>query len=104
MTAFRRPRVRLLLITLVAALLVGAAAPRRAEAHSRVFIGIGPGYSYPYSYPYSYYPPPPVYYQPVAPWVAWPDVPPPGWVPGHWERHHDRSGRPYDVWVPPHLR
>jgi hypothetical protein len=78
------------------ALLVGAAAP----AHGRLFVGIGPVYPW----PYPYYSPPPAYYPAVPPpWVA-PDMPPPGWVPGHWERYYDGAGRPYDVWVPPHLR
>jgi hypothetical protein len=83
----------MLLLTLV----VGAAAPRAAEAHGRVFIGIGPVYSYPY-----YYPPPVFFPYPAPVWT--PDVPPPGWAPGHWERRYDHAGRPYDVWVPPHLR
>ena len=84
--------------TLLAVLLVGAAA-HTAEAHGRIFVGNGP--VYPWPYPYSA---PPVYYPAVpAPWVS-PDLPPPGWVPGHWERNYDGAGRPYDVWVPPHLR
>ena len=94
MTAFRSS----LGLFLLAALLVGAAAPRPVEAHGRVFVGIGPVYLYPY------YSPPPVYYPVAPPWGLEPDIVPPGWVPGHWERHHDRTGRPYDVWVPPHLR
>ena len=87
------------LLVLLAALLVGAASPRSAEARGRVFVGIGP--MYPYAYPYYS---PPVYYPVAPPWIVDPDVPPPGWVPGHSERHYDRTGRPYDVWVPPHLR
>ena len=94
----------LTLLALVAALTVGAGAPRRAEAGGRIVVGVGPIYPYAYSYPF--YAPPPVYY-PYAvapPWVAAPGVPPPGWVPGRWERHYDQTGSPYDVWVPPHLR
>ena len=87
-------------LMLLAVLFVSAAAPHSAQAHGRVFVGIGPVYPYPYPY---YYPPAVAY--PVAPPAAVvPDVPPPGWAPGHWERHHDRAGRPYDLWVPPHLR
>ena len=88
------------LVALLAALLVGAVAPG-AEAHGRVFVGIGPVYPW----PYPYYSAPPAYYPAApAPWVA-PDLPPPpGWVPGHWERTYDGAGRPYDVWVPSHLR
>ena len=92
------------LLALVAALAMGAAAPRQAEAGGRIVVGVGPLYPYPYPYSYPYYAPPPVYY-PVAPsWGATPGVPPPGWVPGRWERQYDPTGRPYDVWVPPHLR
>ena len=97
MTAHRR--FLTVLGMLLLALVVGAAAPRAAGAHGRVFIGIGPVYSHPY-----YYPPPPFLPYPAPIWAATPAVPPPGWDPGHWERRHDRGGRPYDVWVPPHLR
>jgi hypothetical protein len=83
----------------VLALVVGAAAPRAAEAHGRVVIGIGAVYPHPY-----HYPPPPFLPYPVPVWAATPAVPPPGWEPGRWERRYDRAGRPYDVWVPPHLR
>ena len=100
MTARRRSLG--LLGMLLLALFVGAVAPCTAKAHSRVFIGIGP------AYPDPYYCPPPLFFPYPAPvWAAAPaapDVPPPGWVPGHWERRYDRAGRPYDVWVPPHLR
>ena len=97
MTAHRR--FLTVLGMLLLALVVGAAAPRAAGAHGRVFIGIGPVYSPPY-----YYPPPPFLPYAAPIWAATPAVPPPGWEPGHWERRHDRGGRPYDVWVPPHLR
>lgn len=99
MTDPRRP----LVVLLLAGLLVSVVAPRSAHARASIFVGIsGPVYPYPHAYPYYY--PPPVLYPVPAPWVAVPDVPPPGWVPGHWERHYDAAGRPYDVWVPPHLR
>jgi hypothetical protein len=96
MTASARP---IALLTLLAALLLSAAAPPRAAAHGRFFVGIGPVYPYPYYYYY-----PPVYLPSAPPWTVAPDLPPPGWVPGQWERHYDRAGRPYDVWVPSHLR
>jgi hypothetical protein len=73
------------------------AAP--AAAHGRIFIGgvfgVPPPvviYPYPAAYPYPY-----AVYGP-------PEVPPPGWVAGHWEWRHDAWGRPIQVWVPPHLR
>ena len=81
---------------LLVAFFMGAVAPRAAEAHGRIFIGIGP------VYPYQYYYAPPLFVPYPAP--VWADVPPAGWVPPHWERHYDRAGRPYDVWVPSHLR
>ena len=73
-------------------LLVGPARP--ASAHVRVFVGGAVGFPvYPYPYPY--------YYPYAAPY---PEVPPPGWEPGHWEMRYDPWGRPYRAWVPPHLR
>ena len=88
------------LLTVLAALLLSAAAPRLAGAHGRIFVGVGPVYPYPFPNRY----PAPAYLPLTPPRVVAPDVPPPGWVPGQWERHYDRAGRPYDVWVPPHLR
>jgi len=75
-----------------ALLLLGPARP--ASAHVRVFVGGAVGFPvYPYPYPY---------YYPYAP--PYPEVPPPGWEPGHWEMRYDQWGRPYRAWVPPHLR
>ena len=73
-------------------LLLGPARP--ANARVRVFVGGAIGFPvYPYPYPY---------YYPYA--VPYPEVPPPGWAPGHWETRYDSWGRPYRAWVPPHLR
>jgi len=73
-------------------LLLGHARP--ANARVRVFVGGAIGFPvYPYPYPY---------YYPYA--VPYPEVPPPGWAPGHWETRYDPWGRPYRAWVPPHLR
>jgi len=82
-------------------------SPTRAAAHVGVFVGGGWGYPYqypyypyaysypyPYAYPYAY--PPPVYYAPQP-------VPPPGFVPGHWESRLDPYGNHVRVWVPGHL-
>lgn len=74
-----------------------------AAAHVHVFVGgvVGfpayPAYSYPYVYPYYPYP----YW---APYPYGEDVPPPGWVAGHWEVRSDQWGRAVQVWVPGHLR
>ena len=69
------------------------------HSHSHFFIDGGfffdPFFPYYYSYPYPYYYPYPAPY---------PEVPPPGWAPGQWEWRYDPWGRPYRVWVPPHLR
>jgi hypothetical protein len=71
------------------------AAP--AAARVRVFVGgvVGAPWGYPYPAPYYY---PPYGYPP------YPTAPPPGWDPGHWEWRYDATGRPYRVFVPPHLR
>ena len=76
---------------IVATLLVGSAIP--ASARVRVFVGGAVGLPYPY--PYYYYPP-------YAPYPSY-EVPPPGWVPGHWEWRYDPRGRRYRAWVPQHL-
>ena len=81
-------------------LFVSAVAPTAARSDVHVFIGAGP---LPPLYP-AYYGPPPWAYPVPYPWVPAPSVPPPGWAPGHWERHYDAAGRPYDAWIPPHLR
>jgi hypothetical protein len=85
--------------------LLSVVAPGDAEARASVYVGIGPVYpwAYPYPYPWGYYPPAVVYPVPSPP-LALPAVPPPGWVPGRWERRYDPAGRPYDVWIPTHLR
>jgi hypothetical protein len=90
-------------LTVAAVVLLGTAAP--AAGGARVFIGgtVGvPIYSYPYAYayPYPYYPYAPYYYPPA--YV--PAPPPPAFEPGHWEWRYDPSGRPYQAWVPSHLR
>jgi len=89
---WRRAGVMAAAALLGALLLLGPARP--ANAHARVFVGGAIGFPvYPYPYPY-YYPYP----------VPYPEVPPPGWAPGRWESRYDPWGRPYRVWVPPHLR
>jgi hypothetical protein len=80
-----------------AAALVLFATP--AAARVRVFVGAGVPYPL---HPYYYYPP--YWAYPPYPYVAPSAVPPPGWVPGHWEWRYDAAGRRYRVWVPPHLR
>ena len=93
-------RVRSVLTSTLPCVLVLAVllcAPAPAEARARVFVGgyVGvPFYAYPAPYPY---------WTPY-PYVAAPEVPPPGWVPGHWEWRYDAEGRPFRVWVPGHLR
>jgi hypothetical protein len=91
---------RLLSVLVLALVLLSMAAPPAAHARTHVFIGVGPVFPY---YP-AYYWPPPYAYPPPYVWAPVPTAPPPGWSPGQWERHYDRYGRPYDVWVPPHLR
>ena len=84
-------------VLVLTAALAAAASP--AAAHVSVFVGgvVGfPSYPIPYPYAYPYYPAPYPY--------AVEDVPPPGWVAGHWEVRSDPSGRPVRVWVPGHLR
>ena len=82
---------------LVLVLLVGAAAP--AAAHVDVFVGGAFGFpAYPAPYYYGC-----VYTAPY-PYVAYPGLPPPGWVPGHWEWRYDAWGRAVQVWMPAHLR
>jgi hypothetical protein len=56
--------------------------------------------------PIPYHPP---YYVPLYPAPAplfWYEPPPlpAGWEPGRWETRYDRRGRPYQVWIPAHLR
>lgn len=81
-----------------AALLVALAA----AAHGRVDVFVGGAIGVPL---YPYPPPPPYVVAPYpAPWVYENPAPPPGWVPGHWDREYDRTGRSYRVWVPGHLR
>ena len=63
-----------------------------SHPRSRFFIDGGFFFD-PFFFPY-YYPYP----------VPYPEVPPPGWAPGRWESRYDPWGRPYRVWVPPHLR
>jgi len=81
----------------IVAVLFLAASPAAANVH--VFVGgvVGfpayPVYPYPYVYAYPY--PYPYYFE---------DVPPPGWVTGHWEVRSDPWGRAVRVWVPGHLR
>ena len=88
-----RRRAGVMGAALLSLFLLGAARP--ASAHVRVFVGGAIGFPvYPYPYPYYYYPYP----------APYPEVPPPGWAPGHWEWRYDPWGRPYRVWVPPHLR
>ena len=85
-------RAGVMAAALLGVLLLGPARP--ASASVRVFVGGAVGFPvYPYPYPY-YYPYP-------APYA---EVPPPGWAPGQWEWRYDPWGRPYRVWVPPHLR
>jgi len=91
-------RGALLGAVVLAVAIMGAAAP--ARAHVRVFVGGAFGfpvvpYPYPYAYPYYGYP---------APYPGGVDVPPPGWVAGHWAWWYDHSGRRFRVWIPPHLR
>jgi hypothetical protein len=87
------------------ALVLSSVAP--AAAHGRVVVGLGfgyPAYAYPYAYPYPYYYPYPYPYAYAAPYPGVDYVPPPGWIPGHWERRYDQSGRSYRAWVPGHLQ
>lgn len=93
-------RTRWLVALALLALLLWS--PARAGAHVRVFVGAGFGvpypayaYPYPYAYPYTYPYSPPVYYREP--------VPPPGFVPGHWESRWDPYGNRIRVWVPAHL-
>jgi hypothetical protein len=71
-----------------------------AAAHVSVFVGGVVGFP---TYPAPYYPYPYVYPYP-APYPYVEDVPPPGWVAGHWEMSSDPWGRAVRVWVPGHLR
>jgi hypothetical protein len=88
-----------------AALLATVPLATPAPEQARVFVGgwIGPPVlavpgPYPYPYPYPYVPVYPVYPYGGAP------VPPPGWVPGHWEVRQDPSGQSMRVWVPSYLQ
>ena len=82
----------------LATVLLMAASP--AAAHVSVFVGGVVGFP---TYPAPYYPYPYVYPYP-APYPYVEDVPPPGWVAGHWEMSPDPWGRAVRVWVPGHLR
>ncbi|HLK10024.1 MAG TPA: hypothetical protein VKW76_01445 [Candidatus Binatia bacterium] len=82
--------------TLAAAAVLTTAAPAAAHWRGGVYIGAYP--YYPAYYPYPYYPYPYYYYGYGY------DLPPPGWVPGHWELRVDDSGRRVRVWVPTHLQ
>src|SRR5262249_11469622 len=87
-------------LAIVVAILFGSASP--AAAHVQVLVGgvVGfPAYS---AYPYQYVSPYPYPYWAPYPYVE--DVPPPGWVAGHWEVRSDPWGRAVRVWVPGHLR
>ena len=101
-TSSRRGWLVRLTCVVVLTLAMAGASPRPADAHTRVFLGLGayaPYPSYPYAYSYPAYGP---YYSPYRA-SGYVDVPPPGWVPGHWAYRHDRSGRRVRVWVPGHL-
>jgi hypothetical protein len=81
-------------------LVLSTVAP--AAAHGRVVVGLGFGYPA-YAYPYAYYPYPYPYPYPYV--ATYPEgVPPPGWIPGRWERRYDQWGRSYRAWVPGHLQ
>lgn len=77
---------------------VGTFRPASADVHVSVDIPWPYPYPYPYVYPYPYA------YPVLYPYPVYPASPPPGWVPGHWERRYDAAGRPINVWIPPHLR
>jgi hypothetical protein len=73
-----------------------------ARAHVRVFVGGGYGVPIVTPYAYPYYPAP--YAYPYYNYYTYTEpVPPPGFVPGHWEWRRDSYGGRIRVWVPAHL-
>ena len=83
-------------VALVLALCISAPA----WAHGGFYVGGSFGVPFdPYA-PYFV----PAYPAP-GPWPWYESAPPPAaWEPGRWETHYDRRGRPYQVYIPTHLR